>query len=249
LVLVALAVAALVTAIFAGFYHAGYWGPARGHVMRFGPGYHGYDGGWGFFPGLFLFPLILLLILAVVFWRPWHRYYWHYGYGHRPGPWGRGYWGPGPYGPGPHSPGPWGRPGAGGPGGAGSPGAPGPGMGDPNAGPDVSGTTAPNADARDAGLWGWLGGPHHIFDEWHRRAHTGAAGAAQGAATTGTDAWAPPAGPPVPPEAASPVPPDAGPTVPPEASEPTPPTGGAASPPPGEPPAPPQVPGGGDTAT
>ena len=100
-ILVALAAAALFTAIFAGFYHAGYWGPAGGHVMRFGPGYYGYGGGYGFFPGFFLFPLILLLILAVVFWRPWHRHYWHYGYGPR----GRGYWGPGPYGPGPYGPG------------------------------------------------------------------------------------------------------------------------------------------------
>ena len=86
-ILVVLAVVALVGAIGAGFHHAGYWGPAGGHMMRYGPGYWGY--GRGFFPGLFLFPVILLLILAAVLWRPWHHH-WRYGYG------------PGPYGPGPY---------------------------------------------------------------------------------------------------------------------------------------------------
>jgi hypothetical protein len=96
-ILVVLAVIALVGALGAGFHHAGYWGPG-GRMMRFGPGYGGYGGGWGFFPGLFLVPLFLLLILGLVFWRPWHHHFWRYGYG--PGPYGQGPQGQGPYGPG-----------------------------------------------------------------------------------------------------------------------------------------------------
>ena len=240
-ILIVLAVTALVTAVSAGFFHAGYWGTAGGHVMQPGPGYYGYGRGWGFFPGFFLFPLILLLIVAAVFWRPWHRHYRRYGYG--PGRWSRGYWGPGPYGPGPYGPGAWfgpgasgggaGGPSASGPGGASGFGASGPGMGDPDAGPDVSGTTTPPAGARDAGLWNWLAGPHQVFDEWHRQAHAGPAGPPQGGQTTDAGAWAPPAAPPVPPET----------------SAPTPQAGGDVSPPPGEPPTPPQAPDGVENAS
>jgi len=131
-ILVVLAVIALVGAIGAGFHHAGYWGPG-GHMMRYGPGFAGYGVGWGFFPGLFLFPLFLLLILGAVFWRPWHHHSWRYGYG--PGPWGSGPHGPGgPSGPGAYGQGgprqmfeEWHRQAHGGdpnaPGGSGAPGA------------------------------------------------------------------------------------------------------------------------------
>jgi hypothetical protein len=255
-ILVVFAVAALFTAVSAGFNHAGYWGTAGEHMVRYGPGYYG--GGPGFFPGFFLFPLILLLILAGVCWRPWHRHYWRYGYG--PGRRSRGYWGPGayssdpygsdpsgsgPYGPGPYGPGGWsgpvpGGPGAAGPGGPSGPEATSPGMGEPYAGPEMGGTTPPNAGARDAGLWSWLTGPRQVFEEWHRQSHAGA-GAPQGHDTASSGTWTPPAAPPVPPEAppvqpeaAPPVQPEPAPPVPSEASAPAPPVGDDVSPPSGD---------------
>ena len=93
--LIALLVAALFAAVGAGAYHAGMIGaaPGGGHIVRVvpGPGYYwGYRAGWGFFPGFFLFPLVLLLILVAVFWRrPWHRH-WGYGLGAGPGTGGPG---------------------------------------------------------------------------------------------------------------------------------------------------------------
>ncbi len=80
-ILIILVVAAVATAIGVGAYHAGYNNGLldSGHVTRVVPdggvwyGYHGF----GFFPGFFLFPLILVLIFALVFWRrPRHWGYW-----------------------------------------------------------------------------------------------------------------------------------------------------------------------------
>jgi len=242
-VLVVLAVVALVSAISAGFYHASYVvGAAGGHVMPVGPGYVGYGGGWGFFPGSLLFPIILLLIVAAVLARPWHHRSWRYGYG--PRAWGRGSYGPGPSGgpdrwagpdttgpgawsgPGPGDPGAWSDPGPGGPGARSGPathggyGTTGPDTGDLDAGPNVHGAYAPNTDARDAGLWSWLTAPRQVFDEWHRQAHAGPADAAHRGAGMHPGAWVPPAGPPVPPEAATAVTPESAAPVEPEAAAP-----------------------------
>ena len=76
-IVIVLALAALATAIGFGAHHAGYHNGIadRGQVTvtpNGGYGYPGYGHGFGFFPGFFFSPLVLLLLVfALVFWwRP-----------------------------------------------------------------------------------------------------------------------------------------------------------------------------------
>ena len=84
-VLIVLVLAALATAVGIGAYHAGYNNGIidTGHMARVVPdgGYYMHPGwGFGFFPGFFIFPLVVLLLIALVFWRRPLRRWW--GYGH-----------------------------------------------------------------------------------------------------------------------------------------------------------------------
>jgi hypothetical protein len=83
-ILLALGLAALVTAIGVSAYHAGFTNgiSGGGHIAGVPGYYRGYGPGFGFFPGFFLFPLILLFIVVAVFWRrPWRHRSWGYGPG------------------------------------------------------------------------------------------------------------------------------------------------------------------------
>jgi hypothetical protein len=93
-ILVVLAVAALGMVIGAGAYHAGFVNGAAANGKVVAPAAYGYPGYWhggfGFFPGFFLFPLFLVLLVALFAWRRPMRRWWGYG----PRPCGPAYGGP-----------------------------------------------------------------------------------------------------------------------------------------------------------
>jgi hypothetical protein len=96
-ILIVVAIAAVGTAAGFGAYHAGYDNGAAdsGHgtpVVIDGGHWHGYPG-FGFFPGSFLFPLIVVIVILLIVSR---RRAWHWG---QWGPRGSAPDGCAPYGP------------------------------------------------------------------------------------------------------------------------------------------------------